>query len=115
MKPRKHLYFQLIFSLSTLYFAEGQLLEGLYCGKDNCYDVLGVERNSTKSEIARNYRKLAKQFHPDRHRDLEAKALAEEKFKAVATAYEILKDDESRNDYDYMLDNPDEYYAHYYR
>ena len=29
--------------------------------------------------------------------------------------YEILKDDESRTDYDYMLDNPDEFYSHYYR
>lgn len=35
--------------------------------------------------------------------------------KIVANAYEILKDEEARNDYDYMLDNPDAYYAHYYR
>ncbi|XP_013109903.2 dnaJ homolog subfamily C member 25 homolog [Stomoxys calcitrans] len=91
------------------------LLEGLYCGKQNCYDVLGVTRESTKSDIGKAYRILARKHHPDLHRTEEAKKEAEIQFKAIATAYEILKDDESRTDYDYMLDNPDEYYAHYYR
>ena len=36
-------------------------------------------------------------------------------FQQIANAYEILKDEESRTDYDYMLDNPDEMYRHYYR
>lgn len=94
---------------------DAQLLEGLYCGKNNCYDVLGITREASKNEIAKSYRKLAKQYHPDLHRDKEAKEAAAEQFKIIATAYEILKDDESRADYDYMLDNPDEYYAHYYR
>lgn len=49
------------------------------------------------------------------HRGAAAKADAEESFKKIANAYEILKDEESRNDYNYMLDNPQEYYAHYYR
>lgn len=95
--------------------SEAHLLEGIYCGKENCYDVLGVTRESTKSEIGRTYRQLAKKFHPDLHRDPEAKKEAEEKFKEIATAYEILRDEEERTDYDYMLDNPEEYYAHYYR
>lgn len=94
---------------------KAHLLEGIYCGKDNCYDILGVERTSTKNEIAKTYRQLAKKYHPDLHRDPQAKLEAEEKFKQIATAYEILRDDEERADYDYMLDNPDEYYAHYYR
>lgn len=91
------------------------LLEGLYCGKENCYDVLGVTRDSSKVEISKNYRQLARKHHPDMHRSSEAKAEAEERFKQIATAYEILKDDESRTDYDYMLDNPEEVYRHYYR
>lgn len=91
------------------------LLEGLYCGKDDCYDVLGVTREATKPEIAKSYRQLARKFHPDLHRGEEAKAVAEEQFKRIATAYEILRDEEARSDYDYMLDNPDQYYAHYYR
>lgn len=101
--------------LSVISVTKGQLLEGIYCGKENCYDVLGVTREATKHEIAKNYRQLARKYHPDLHRDPEAKAEAEEKFKIIANAYEILKDDESRTDYDYMLDNPNEYYAHYYR
>lgn len=101
--------------LTIISSLEAQLLEGLYCGKNNCYDVVGVTREATKNEIAKSYRRLAKQFHPDLHRGEEAKEIAAENFKALATAYEILKDDESRADYDYMLDNPDEYYAHYYR
>lgn len=93
----------------------GQLLEGLYCGKDNCYDVLNVTRVSTKIEVQKAYRALARLHHPDRHRGDVAKLEAESKFKEIATAYEILRDEEARNDYDYMLDNPSAYYAHYYR
>ncbi|KAL3278577.1 hypothetical protein HHI36_016122 [Cryptolaemus montrouzieri] len=92
-----------------------QLLDGIYCGRQNCYDILNITREATKQEIGKNYRKLAKQFHPDLHKGREAKEIAEEQFKIIATAYEILKDEESRTDYDYMLDNPDQYYAHYYR
>lgn len=96
--------------------AAQQLLDGIYCGRENCYDVLGVTRASARSEIAKAYRKLAKQFHPDVQRgDAEQRAESEDQFKRVANAYEILKDDEQRTDYDYMLDNPQEYYAHYYR
>ncbi|KAG7298848.1 hypothetical protein JYU34_017302 [Plutella xylostella] len=91
------------------------LLEGIYCGKENCYDVLGLTREATKSEIGKAYRSLAKKYHPDLHRDPDAKLEAGEKFKEIATAYEILRDEEERSDYDYMLDNPQEYYAHYYR
>lgn len=99
----------------NLSLCRSQLLEGLYCGKQNCYDVLGITRETTKPEIARAYRQLAKKFHPDLHRGDEAKKTAETKFKEIATAYEILRDEETRTDYDYMLDNPEAYYAHYYR
>lgn len=91
------------------------MLEGLYCGKENCYDVIGVTRESSKTDIAKAYRKLAKKYHPDLHRDPQDKLDAEENFKRIANAYEILKDEESRNDYDYMLDHPEEVYSHYYR
>ncbi|XP_013139372.1 PREDICTED: dnaJ homolog subfamily C member 25 homolog [Papilio polytes] len=96
-------------------YSADHLLEGIYCGKKNCYEVLGISREATKNEIGRSYRQLAKKFHPDMHRSPDAKKEAEEKFKEIATAYEILRDDEERSDYDYMLDNPQEYYAHYYR
>lgn len=101
--------------LLNLTGCDAQLLEGLYCGKENCYDVLNVTRESLKTEISKAYRQLARRHHPDMHRGEEAKLVAELKFKEIATAYEILRDEEARNDYDYMLDNPSEYYAHYYR
>lgn len=99
----------------TLGFASDYLLDGIYCGKENCYDVLGVTRETSKSDIGRAYRQLAKKYHPDLHRGQKDKKEAEENFKRIATAYEILRDDEERSDYDYMLDNPQAYYAHYYR
>ncbi|XP_077201416.1 dnaJ homolog subfamily C member 25 [Paroedura picta] len=93
----------------------GALVEGLYCGKLVCYDVLGVSRDASKAEIARAYRQLALRYHPDRQRDPEPGGEAsEEKFLLIATAYETLKDEETRKDYDYMLDHPEEYYSHYY-
>lgn len=76
---------------------------------------MGVNRESTREEISRSYRLLARKWHPDLHRGEEAKAEATEKFRTIANAYEVLRDEESRKDYDYMLDNPDEMYAHYYR
>lgn len=91
------------------------LIDSLYCGRDDCYSVLGVTRDATKADIAKAYRQLAKKYHPDRHKAPEAKKIAAEKFTSIATAYEVLKDEESRKDYDYMLDNPDTVYGHYYR
>ncbi|KAM9329263.1 dnaJ homolog subfamily C member 25 [Gastrophryne carolinensis] len=90
------------------------LVEGLYCGQQVCYDVLEVSRDASKATIARAYRLLAKKYHPDRYRSSDEKEAAHTKFLLVATAYETLKDEETRKDYDYMLDHPEEYYRHYY-
>ncbi|XP_040174335.1 dnaJ homolog subfamily C member 25 homolog [Anopheles arabiensis] len=94
---------------------DGHYLDSYYCGQDNCYELLGVSRESTKQEIAKSYRQLARKYHPDLHHGAEQKQAAEESFKRIATAYEVLKDEESRNDYNYLLDNPQAYYAHFYR
>ncbi|XP_042158706.1 dnaJ homolog subfamily C member 25 [Oncorhynchus tshawytscha] len=92
------------------------LIEGLYCGTQICYDVLGVSREAVKSDIARAYRQIARKYHPDRFSSLagETRESAHQKFLLIATAYETLKDEDSRRDYDYMLDHPEEYYSHYY-
>ncbi|KAI1280297.1 DnaJ -like protein [Halotydeus destructor] len=89
-------------------------IEGIYCGVENCYDVLGLTRQATKEEVTKSYRKLARKFHPDMHRNAEAKAEASERFLKIASAYETLTDAEARKEYDYMLDNPEEVYRHYY-
>ncbi|XP_061166846.1 dnaJ homolog subfamily C member 25 homolog isoform X1 [Saccostrea echinata] len=91
-------------------------LDGLYCGLENCYEILGVTRDASKSEITKNYRKLARKWHPDMAAKTEEKKKEHtEMFQKIANAYEILKDDEQRSDYNYMLDNPDEHLANYYR
>ncbi|KAH7640607.1 dnaj domain containing protein [Dermatophagoides farinae] len=117
MKTNKNITFIVLFIttlINNLNFCHA-FLEGLYCGQDNCYDVLKVTRETSKEEISRSYRSLARKWHPDLHRGEEAKAIATKQFQLIAQAYEVLRDDESRKDYDYMLDNPEEYYHHYYR
>lgn len=63
------------------------------------YKVLGVERKSGEDEIKRAYRKLALKHHPDHNPDNKA---AEEKFKEINEAYQVLSDPEKRNRYDQL-------------
>jgi DnaJ-class molecular chaperone len=62
------------------------------------YKVLGVARDAPEEEIRRTYRKLAKQLHPDLNPA--NRASAEEKFKKVSAAYDIIGDPEKRKQYD---------------
>ncbi len=61
------------------------------------YELLGVERNATGEEIKKAYRKLALRYHPDRN---EGSKEAEERFKEITEAYEVLRDDDRRARYD---------------
>jgi curved DNA-binding protein len=61
------------------------------------YQVLGVPRNAGDDEIKKAFRKLARQYHPDVARDKKA---AEEKFKEINEAYEVLSDPANRKKYD---------------
>jgi len=67
--------------------------------KRDYYEVLGVARNASDDEIKKAYRKLAMKYHPDRNQGDAAKT-AEEKFKDVKEAYEILSDAQKRAAYD---------------
>ncbi|MFQ6127398.1 MAG: molecular chaperone DnaJ [Thermoplasmata archaeon] len=66
--------------------------------KRDYYEVLGVDRSAPKEEIKRAYRRLAKKYHPDMNKD-NPKA-AEEKFKEISEAYEVLADEQKRLAYD---------------
>src|SRR5919202_2228443 len=61
------------------------------------YDTLGVAKNASTDEIKKAYRKLAAQYHPDKN---PGDASAEEKFKEVQNAYDVLSDAEKRKQYD---------------
>ena len=61
------------------------------------YDILGVPRTATADEIKKAYRKLAVKYHPDKN---PGDAAAEEMFKKINTAYDVLGDEEKRRQYD---------------
>ena len=66
----------------------------------DAYDILGVSSDATDAHIKRNYRRLARQYHPDRNPDDQA---AEERFKSIQTAYEQIGTTESRAEYDQKI------------
>ena len=63
------------------------------------YSVLGVEETATQEEIKKAYRKLAKENHPDKGGD-------EDKFKQISGAYDIIGDENKRQQYDHQRKNP---------
>ena len=65
--------------------------------KRDYYEVLGVGRNADAAEIKRAYRKLAKKYHPDTNPN---DTHAEERFKEISEAYDVLSDEEKRKMYD---------------
>lgn len=63
----------------------------------NYYDLLEISEKSTKEEIQKAFRKLAKKYHPDVNN---GNSKIQEKFKEIKEAYEVLKDEKKRKQYD---------------
>ena len=70
----------------------------------NYYEILGLDRDATDDDVRRAYRRLALQFHPDR-RDASD---AEERFKEINEAYQVLSDQSTRIDYDRCLEREEQ-------
>jgi len=66
---------------------------------ENYYKILGVNENATQDEIKKTYRKLAMEHHPD-------KGGNEETFKKISEAYDVLSDENKKNQYDHQRKNP---------
>jgi len=67
------------------------------------YKILGVSESASKEEIKKAFRKLAIQHHPDKRKGSKQ---AEERFKEINEAYQVLSDDNKRKQYDFMRKNP---------
>ena len=62
------------------------------------YELLGCSRSATEDELKKAYRKLAMKWHPDKNKD--NRKQAEEKFKKISEAYDVLSDKQKRGVYD---------------
>ncbi|OAY72567.1 Chaperone protein dnaJ 50 [Ananas comosus] len=76
----------------------------IYCDEDDCYDLLGITQSANASEIKKAYYKLSLKYHPDKNSDPESRKL----FVKIANAYEILRDESTRGQYDYAIAHPEE-------
>lgn len=76
--------------------------DGIYCMPLECYAILELKPDASKSEIRKAYRKVSKQYHPDRNPDPAAKPF----FDKITLANDVLSDAKKRKDYDYYLENP---------
>jgi len=66
----------------------------------NYYQILGLQRDVSQEEIKKGYRRIAKQYHPDSN---PGNREAEKKFKEASEAYEVLSNEEKRENYDHKL------------
>lgn len=82
-------------------------VHSLFCGQDDCFELLGLKRNASKLEIRRAYRRLSSELHPDKRPN---DPTAKESFRKLGNAYETLTDDAKRAKYEDFLDNPGKYW-----
>jgi len=87
MKVDMNIYFTSIYLLC--------LAVSILCDQDY-YEILGVSKDASDRQIKKAFRKLAMKYHPDKNKDPKA----EDKFREIAEAYEVLSDEKKRSEYD---------------
>lgn len=92
-----HMKNRLLLGAMNSYWGTARFIHGTASLARDYYDVLGVSKNASASEIKKAYYGLAKKLHPDTNKD---DPEAEKKFQEVSMAYEVLKDEEKRQQYD---------------
>ena len=83
--------------LSLIFYLVTWAFFHYFIDMSNYYEILGVSKNATADEIKKAYRTLAFKYHPDRN---QGNAAAEEKFKQISAAYDVLGDEAKRRQYD---------------
>eukprot|EP00210_Caulerpa_lentillifera_P005792 g5538.t1 len=92
----------LLFCLSVFFLLRLHIVYCESCGDEDCYDVLKLTQRASLAEIKDAYKKLSRQYHPDKN-----PGASQERFKIIAAAYEILSNERRRSRYDYAIRNPD--------
>ncbi|WVZ00271.1 hypothetical protein V8G54_026340 [Vigna mungo] len=92
----------LLYGAANTYWGTSRSIHGSASLARDYYEVLGVSKNASSSEIKKAYYGLAKKLHPDTNKD---DPEAEKKFQEVSMAYEVLKDEEKRQQYDQIGHN----------
>ena len=80
--------------------------ENIFCGKANCYELLGLTRDASNKDIRKAFRSISLTQHPDKSKD----DTNTESFKLISKAYEVLSVNESKVLFDYYLDHPYDYF-----
>lgn len=91
-----------------------QAADDMFCGRSDCYEVLGLKNDANNRDIKKAYYALSIVYHPDKN----TAEGAADKFREIAAAYEVLSDENLRKDYDEIIANPNKVmanYARYYR
>ncbi|CAG7717716.1 unnamed protein product [Allacma fusca] len=95
-KFASYFFLLVLVMLTVLWEMSSQVTAASSDKKRDYYEILGLSKGATEREIKKAFRKLAVKYHPDKNKEKDA----EEKFKEIAEAYEVLSDDDKRKKYD---------------